>query len=50
MNPFPIRFSSLKSGVYSIYFSKTGDGNYYSNLPPLTFIVNTNTVKALKFV
>ena len=39
-NPFPIRFSALSSGVNYIYFSKTGDGNYYSSLPPL--ILNTN--------
>jgi hypothetical protein len=50
MNPFPIRFSSLNSGVNYIYFTKTGDGNYYSNLPPLILLVNANYVIPLTFV
>jgi hypothetical protein len=50
MNPFPIRLSSMKNGVNFIYFTKTGDGNYYSNLPPLILLVNVNYVLALQFV
>lgn len=50
MNPFPIRFSSLKSGVIFIYFSKTGDGNYYSNPPPLTLTVNRNYLISVYFI
>ena len=41
-NPFAIRMSSLTSGVNYVYFSKTGDGNFYSSLPPLTLITNKN--------
>ena len=41
-NPFPIRLSALTSGVNYIYFSKTGDGSYYSSLPPLILSTNKN--------
>ena len=41
-NPFPIRFSSLTSGVNYVYFSKRGDGSFYSNLPPLILTTNKN--------
>ena len=41
-NPFPFRLSGLVSGVNYIFFKKTGDGNYYSSLPPLTLLINRN--------
>ena len=41
-NPFPIRFSALSSGINYIYFSKSGDGNFYSSLPPLILSTNKN--------
>lgn len=46
-NPFPIRMSSLTSGVNYVYFAKTGDGNFYSSLPPLTLITNKNYFQLL---
>lgn len=46
-NPFAIRFSALTSGVNYIYFSKTGDGNFYSSLPPLVLSTNKNYFTAL---
>jgi hypothetical protein len=49
-NPFPIRFSSLTTGVNYLYFSKSGDGSYYSNLPPLTLITNKNYFTPVTFV
>ena len=49
-NPFPIRFSGLSSGVNFIYFSKTGDGSYYSNLPPLTLCVDKNYFTPVSFI
>lgn len=49
-NPFPIRFTSLTSGVNYVYFSKSGDGNYYSNLPPLILTTNKNYFTAVSFV
>lgn len=49
-NPFPIRFSALTSGVNYIYFSKTGDGSYYSNLPPLVLSINKNYFTPVSFV
>jgi hypothetical protein len=41
-NPTAVTFSTLNSGVQYIYFTKTGDGSYYSNLPPLTLITDLN--------
>ena len=49
-NPFPIRMSALTSGVNYIFFSKTGDGNFYSSLPPLTLITNKNYFTPISFV
>ena len=49
-NPFPIRLSSVTSGVNYLYFSKTGDGNYYSNLPPLILTTSKNYFTAVSFV
>jgi hypothetical protein len=49
-NPFPIRFSSLTSGVNYVYFSKRGDGSFYSNLPPLILTTNKNYFTAVSFV
>jgi hypothetical protein len=49
-NPYPIRFSSLTSGVNYVYFSKRGDGSFYSNLPPLILTTNKNYFTAVSFV
>jgi hypothetical protein len=49
-NPFPIRFSALTSGVNYIYFSKTGDGSFYSSLPPLTLSINKNYFTPVSFL
>jgi hypothetical protein len=49
-NPFPIRLSSLTSGVNYLYFSKTGDGQYYSNLPPLILTSDKNYFTSVSFV
>ena len=49
-NPFSIRLSSLTSGVNYLYFSKTGDGGYYSNLPPLILTTNKNYFTAVSFM
>lgn len=49
-NPFPIRLSALTSGVNYLYFSKSGDGGYYSNLPPLILRSNKNYFTAVSFV
>lgn len=49
-NPFPIQLSALTSGVNYLYFSKTGDGQYYSNLPPLILTTSKNYFTALSFV
>ena len=49
-NPFPIRFSGLTSGVNFIYFEKTGDGSFYSNLPPLILNVNKNYSTQISFI
>jgi hypothetical protein len=49
-NPLPIRFTSLTSGVNYVYFSKSGDGSYYSNLPPLILTTNKNYFTAVSFV
>lgn len=49
-NPFPIRLSALTSGVNYLYFSKSGDGGYYSNLPPLILRSNKNYFTAVSFI
>jgi len=49
-NPFPIRLSSLSSGVNYLYFSKSGDGQYYSNLPPLILTTSKNYFTAVSFI
>lgn len=49
-NPFPIRFSALTSGVNYIYFSKTGDGSFYSNLPPLVLSTNKNYFTPVRMI
>ena len=49
-NPFPIRFSALTSGVNYVYFSKSGDGSYYSSLPPLVLSINKNYFTAVSFI
>jgi hypothetical protein len=49
-NPFPIRLSALTSGVNYLYFSKTGDGNYYSNLPPLILTTSKNYFTSASFL
>lgn len=49
-NPFPIRLSATTSGVNYLYFSKTGDGNYYSNLPPLILTTSKNYFTAVSFL
>ena len=48
-NPYAIRFSSLTSGVNYVYFSKSGDGSFYSNLPPLMLTTNKNYFTAISF-
>ena len=49
-NPFPIRLSSSTSGVNYLYFSKSGDGEYYNNLPPLIMTTSKNYFTAVSFV
>ncbi len=49
-NPFPIRFSALNSGVNYVYFQKTGDGSYYSSLPPLILTTNKNYFTPVSFI
>jgi len=49
-NPFAIRLSSLTSGVNYLYFSKTGDGGYYSSLPPLILTTSKNYFTAVSFI
>lgn len=49
-NPFPIRMSGLTSGVNYIFFEKTGDGSFYSSLPPLTLLINKNYFTAVSFI
>lgn len=49
-NPFPIRLSSVSSGVNYLYFSKTGDGGFYSNLPPLILTTDKNYFTSVSFV
>ncbi len=49
-NPSPIRLSATTSGVNYLYFSKTGDGGYYSNLPPLILTTSKNYFTAVSFV
>jgi hypothetical protein len=49
-NPFAIRLSSLASGVNYLYFSKSGDGDYYDNLPPLILTASKNYFTAVSFV
>lgn len=49
-NPFPIRFSGLTSGVNYIFFQKTGDGSYYSSLPPLTLLIDKNYFTQISFI
>jgi len=49
-NPFPIRLSALTSGVNYLYFSKSGDGNFYSNLPPLILTTSRNYFTSVSFV
>jgi len=49
-NSVAFRFSNTKSGIYYIFFSKTGDGNYYCNLPPLTLTVLRNYLEPLVLV
>lgn len=41
-NPEAIRFSGGRSGVNYVYFTKWGDGSFYSNLPPLVLTINKN--------
>ena len=48
-NPFPIRLSALTSGVNYLYFSKTGDGDFYDNLPPLILRTNKNYFTSVSF-
>jgi hypothetical protein len=49
-NPFPIRLSALTSGVNYLYFSKSGDGSYYSNLPPLILTTSRNYFTSVSFI
>jgi hypothetical protein len=49
-NPFAIRLSALTSGVNYLYFSKSGDGGFYTNLPPLILTVNKNYFTAVSFI
>jgi hypothetical protein len=49
-NPYAIRLSALTSGVIFLYFTKTGDGDYYSNLPPLMLTTSKNYFTAVSFV
>jgi hypothetical protein len=49
-NPFAIRFTALTSGVNYVYFEKTGDGSFYSNLPPLILTTNKNYFTPVSFV
>lgn len=48
-NPFAVRLTALNSGVNYVYFSKTGDGSFYSNLPPLIMTTNKNYFTAVSF-
>jgi len=48
-NPFPIRLSSVTSGVNYLYFSKSGDGDFYSNLPPFILTTSKNYFTAVSF-
>jgi hypothetical protein len=49
-NPFPIRLTALTSGVIFLYFTKTGDGQYYSNLPPLVLTTSKNYFTPVSFI
>ena len=49
-NPFEIRLSAVSSGVNYLYFTKTGDGDFYSNLPPLVLTTSKNYFTAVSFV
>lgn len=49
-NPYAIQLSALTSGVNYLYFTKTGDGQYYSNLPPLILTTSKNYFTSVSFV
>jgi hypothetical protein len=49
-NPYAIQLSALTSGVNFLYFTKTGDGQYYSNLPPLILTTSKNYFTSVSFV
>lgn len=42
--------SGLTSGVNYIFFEKTGDGSFYSSLPPLTLLINKNYFTPVSFI
>jgi hypothetical protein len=46
-NPTGVKLSALTNGVQYVYMSKTGDGSYYSNLPPLMLITDLNQQQAM---
>lgn len=48
-NPFAIRLSAVSSGVNYLYFTKSGDGDFYSNLPPLVLTTSKNYFTAVSF-
>ena len=49
-NPYAIQLSAITSGVNFLYFTKSGDGQYYSNLPPLILTTNKNYFTSVSFV
>lgn len=49
-NPTGITLSALTNGVQYVYMTKSGDGSYYSNLPPLTVITDLNYQQQLSLV
>lgn len=49
-NPTSITFSSSTPSVQYVYFSKSGDGAYYSNLPPLTVITDLSYYQSISFI
>lgn len=49
-NPTGVKLSALSNGVQYVYMSKTGDGSYYSNLPPLTLITDLNYQQPLSLL
>lgn len=49
-NPIGVTFSATTNGIQYIYMRKSGDGTYYSNLPPLSLITDLNYLQPLAVV